>query len=265
MKKKNIVLSLTMALMIGIGTTAYAATSNSTTGKNLEKGNHSGMAIGKMGHFKGSNILNDLLKENGTTDDEIQSALDSGKSLYDLATEKGITDDQIKEYMLSERTKHIDDAVTDGKITTEQAEEAKTKISESSANWNANDENNGMMKGFMNTRHDSSHGVLTSLLKEQGVTDDEIQSALDSDKSLYDLATEKGITDDQIKEYMITEGTKRIDDAVTNGKMTAEQAEEAKIKLNEVSANCNFESKGNGMMKGFMQMEHKSHRGMNAQ
>ena len=252
MKKKNIVLSLAMALMIGIGTTAYAATSNSTTGKTFEKGNRSGMGMGKMENFKGPHVLSDLLKEKGATDEEIKAALDSGKSLYDLAIEKGITDDQMKEYMITEGTKHIDEAVTAGKMTAAQAEEAKTKLKEASANLNFKDQGNGMMKGSMGMG--GGHNVLSSLLKEKGATDEEIKAALDSGKSLYDFAIEKGITDDQMKEYMITEGTKRIDEAVTAGKMTAAQAEEAKTKLTEASANCNFKNQGNGMMKGSMGM-----------
>jgi SOS response regulatory protein OraA/RecX len=261
MKKKNIVLSLAMALMIGIGTTAYAATSNSTTGKTFEKGNRSGMGMGKMGNFKGPHVLSDLLKEKGATDAEIKAALDSGKSLYDLAIEKGITDDQMKEYMITEGTKRIDDAVTAGKMTATQAEEAKTKLTEAAANCNFKDQGNGMIKGSMGMG--GGHNVLSTLLKEKGATDDEIKAALASGKSLYDLAIEKGITDAQMKEYMITQGTKRIDEAVTSGKMTAAQAEGAKTKLKEASANWKFQNKGNGQMKGFMSMEHKSKMGMN--
>jgi|GEM_PF-650281 len=253
MKKKNIVLSLTMALMIGIGTTAYAATSNSTTGKTFDKGNRSGMmGMGKMGNFKGPHGLSDLLKEKGTTDVEIKAALDSGKSLYDLAIEKGITDAQMKEYMITSGTKHIDDAVTAGKMTAAQAEAAKTKLTEAAANCNFKDQGNGMMKGSMGMG--GGHNVLSNLLKEKGANDEEIKSALASGKSLYDFAIEKGITDAQMKEYMITEGTKRIDDAVTGGKMTDVQAEEAKTKLTEAAANCNFKDQGNGMMKGSMGM-----------
>jgi carboxypeptidase C (cathepsin A) len=264
MKKKNIVLSLTMALMIGIGTTAYAATSTATTGKTFDKGNHSGMGMGKMENFKGPHVLSDLLKEKGTTDEEIKAALASGKSLYDFAIEKGITDAQMKEYMITSGTKHIDDAVTAGKMTAAQAETAKTKLTEAATNCNFKDQGNGMMKGSMGMG--GGHNVLSNLLKEKGTTDDEIKAALASGKSLYDFAIEKGITDAQMKEYMITEGTKHIDDAVTAGKMTAAQAEEAKTKLTEASANWNFKDQGNGMMKGgFMGMEHKGKMGMNKQ
>ena len=252
MKKKNIVLSLAMALMIGIGTTAYAATSNSTTGKAFDKGNHSGMMKGSMGMGGGHNVLSSLLKEKGATDAEIKAALDSGKSLYDLAIEKGFTDSQMKEYMITQGTKRIDEAVTAGKMTATQAEEAKTKLTEASANWNFKDQGNGMMKGSMGMG--GGHNILSSLLKEKGATDAEIKAALDSGKSLYDFAVEKGITDAQMKEYMIAECTKHIDEAVTAGKMTAAQAEAAKTKVTEASANWNFKNQGNGMMKGSMGM-----------
>ena len=214
MKKKTIALSLTMALMIGIGTTAYAGTSSSNMG--MQNRSKMSIGMGKMDNFKGHGFLTNLLKEKGVTDADIKTALDSGKSLYDLAVEKGITDTQMKEYMITEGTKRIDDAVTNGKMTAEQAAAAKTKLNEASANWNFKDKGNGMMNGFKGMG--GGHNILSSLLKEKGATDADIKSALDSGKSLYDLAIEKGITDAQMKEYMITEGTKRIDDAVTNEK-----------------------------------------------
>jgi len=148
-----------MALMIGIGTTAYAATSNSTTGKTFEKGNRSGMGMSKMENFKGPHVLSDLLKEKGATAEEIKAALDSGKSLYDLAIEKGITDAQMKEYMITECTNHIDEAVTVGKMTAAQAEEAKTKLTEASANCNFKGQGNGMMKGSMGMEHKGKMGM----------------------------------------------------------------------------------------------------------
>lgn len=153
MKKKTIILSLTMALMIGIGTTTYAATSTSQTETKSRKKTSFGMGMGKIGHSKGHNILTSLLKEKGITDDEINSALESGKSLYDLAIEKGLTDNEIKEYILNEKIEKIDEAVASGKITAEQGQETKTKIQEKSANWDFTNQGNGKTKGFMKMKH----------------------------------------------------------------------------------------------------------------
>lgn len=256
MKKKTIMISLTMALMIGIGTTAYAATSNSSTGANSSKKPGFAMKIGKMGDFKGHDILTNLLKEKGATDEEINSTLESGKSLYDFAIEKGLTDDEIKEYILNERIKKIDEAVANGKMTADQGEEAKTKLQESSVNWNFQNQGNNKINGFMNIKH-NMHSALTNLLKEKGVTDEEINSALEAHKSLYDFAIEKGVTDDEIKEYILNERIKKIDEAVASGAMTTQQAEDAKTKLQEKSASWDFTNQGNGKSKGFMKIKHK--------
>lgn len=256
MKKKSIVLSLTMALMIGIGTTAYATTSNSETGKNFGQKAGSGMGMGRIGQFKGHNILTNLLKENGATDEEINSTLNSGKSLYDFAIEKGLTDEEIKAYMVSEKLKIIDEAVASGKMTAEQGEEAKTKIEENSADCTFKGEGNGRMNGIRGMKH-GGHEVFTNLLKEKGVTDEEINSALDSNKSLYDLAIEKGLTDEEIKTYMVDQRIKSIDEAVANGNMTAEQGEEAKTKVQEDSTNWTFQNQGTKKIKGSMNSKGK--------
>ena len=150
MKNKTIILSLTMALMIGIGTTAYAAASNSQTGTNFRNRPAYGMGLGMMGNFRGHDILTNLLKEKGATDEEINSALTSGKTLYDFAIEKGLTAEEIKNYMVSEKTKAIDDAVANGKITAEEGAEAKTRIQENSANCTFENQGNGQMRGNMN-------------------------------------------------------------------------------------------------------------------
>ena len=148
MKKKTIILSLAMALMIGIGTTAYAA-SNSQTGNNFRNRPAYGMGLGMMGNFRGHDILTNLLKEKGATDEEINSALTSGKTLYDFALEKGLTSEEIKNYMVNEKTKAIDDAIASGKITSEEGAEAKTRIQENSANCTFENQGNGRMRGNM--------------------------------------------------------------------------------------------------------------------
>jgi hypothetical protein len=150
MKNKTIILSLTMALMIGIGTTAYAASSNSQTGTNFRNRPAYGMGLGMMDNFRGHDILTNLLKEKGATDEEINSALNSGKTLYDFASEKGLTDEEIKNYMVNEKTKAIDDAVASGKITAEEGTEAKNRIQENSANCTFENQGNGQMRGNMN-------------------------------------------------------------------------------------------------------------------
>jgi len=135
MKKKSIIITLAITMMVGIGITAYAATTPDSTQRNngtMESCLSTGAS--RVSHLRGHEILTNLLKSKGVTDEEINSALDTDKSLYTLLTEKGVTAEEIKEYMLTERTKSIDEAVANGTLTKDQGEAEKTRIKENSAN-----------------------------------------------------------------------------------------------------------------------------------
>jgi hypothetical protein len=154
MKKKSLIITLAITMMVGIGITAYATTTpNSSTRNNGNMKSCIGNEGQSATHLRGHDILTNLLKSKGVTDAEIDSTLDSGKSLYTLLTEKGVTDLEIKEYMLSERIKSIDEAVTNGTITKEAGEAEKTRIKENSANCETPGQGQGNMKGSGNRRN----------------------------------------------------------------------------------------------------------------
>jgi hypothetical protein len=134
MKKRNIVLSLTLTIALGLGVTAYATNGNALGKGTLGNGACVGMGIGRVTNIRGYDVLTELLKSKGVTDSEITAAQTSGKSLHDLALEKGITIDEIQAFMLKERIASIDEAVAAGKSTAEQGEAAKATITENSAN-----------------------------------------------------------------------------------------------------------------------------------
>ena len=136
MKKRNIVLSLTLTIALGLGVTAYAASGNAQGRRNLENGTCSGtgFGVGRVTNSRGYDILTELLKNKGVSDTDITAAQTSGKSLHDLAIEKGITATEIQAFMLKERVASIDEAVAAGKLTTEQGEAAKANLTENSAN-----------------------------------------------------------------------------------------------------------------------------------
>ncbi|PRR79499.1 hypothetical protein [Clostridium vincentii] len=156
MKKKNIIITLAITMMVGTGITAYASTTpDSTPRNNGTMENCIGTRGERATQLRGQDILTNLLKSKGVEDEEINSALDSGKSLHTLLTDKGVTAEEIKEYMLTEKIKNIDEAVTNGTMTNESGEESKTRITENSANCETPGEGTGKMKdsdnrGYMN-------------------------------------------------------------------------------------------------------------------
>ncbi|KOA21481.1 hypothetical protein CLHOM_01520 [Clostridium homopropionicum DSM 5847] len=136
MKKRNIATTLILALTLGIGATAYAATenantSNTTTATNTRQPVGLNRAIGVRGYEFMESVLKDLGK---LTDEEISKARLEGKTLYDIATEKGLSYDDLKNAMLNSKYKAIDDAVTKGTITSEQAATYKNAIKSNSEN-----------------------------------------------------------------------------------------------------------------------------------
>jgi len=120
MRNKSIVLTLAMTLIIGAGATAYAASNSpsvNTVNNRTCSSMGAGTGMGRISNFSGHDILSNLLKSKGVTESEITTALNSGKSMYDILKEKGVTDADIQNYMLSEKTKVIDKAVSEGSIT----------------------------------------------------------------------------------------------------------------------------------------------------
>ena len=123
MKAKKLIIALTMTLTMGLGITAYASTTQSTTGTHQKTGMM--MVTGMRGYDYVESVLKDNL---GMTDAEITAGLNSGKTMYTLAEEKGMTVDQFKAALLDERNKAVDKAVTDGTITNEEGVKLKETL-----------------------------------------------------------------------------------------------------------------------------------------
>lgn len=84
------------------------------------------------------------------------------------------------------------------------------------------------------------YDYITSILKNKlGLSDEEITSAGNSGKSIYDLAKEKGMSDEQLKAALLEERTKAIDEAINKGALSKEDGEALKEKLMANIENCN--------------------------
>lgn len=158
MKRKNLILTLAITLVIGLGTTIYAATNNESN--NIS--NCVATGIGRIAGFRGRDIITNILKNKGVTDSQITDSLNSGKTLHDIAEEKGITDVELKNSIVNEKTKIINDAVANGTITEEQGNAAKKKIQENVGNGPAG----GRMKGRAGEMRKGSCKILQSDVKK---------------------------------------------------------------------------------------------------
>ena len=134
MKKRNIIIGLVVTMALGIGVTAYAATEEGGASTTKEK-----LGLKRITSMSGKEYVSEVLKSKlGLTDEEITTALDSGKTLHDLAIEKGLSEDDLKVALLEEKTKAIDTAVSEGKITEEEGVTLKEKLNKNMENCSGN-------------------------------------------------------------------------------------------------------------------------------
>ena len=123
MKAKKLIIALTMTLVMGLGVTAYASTTQATTATHQRTG------MMRVTGMRGYDYVESVLKDNlGMTDEEITAGLNSGKTMYALAEEKGMTKDQFKTALLEEKNKAVDKAVSDGNITSEEGDSLKETL-----------------------------------------------------------------------------------------------------------------------------------------
>lgn len=133
MKKRKMITALTLTMVIGMGATAYAASTN-TTSAPIQR-----LGLGRITSMRGCDYISNILKNKlGLSDADISNGVSSGKTLYDLAAEKGMTDEELKAALLEERTKAIDTAVSQGKITKEEGEALKENLNNNIANCTGN-------------------------------------------------------------------------------------------------------------------------------
>ena len=122
MKKKNLIIALTMTMALGIGVTAYASTGT-------VNGTCQGAGLGRVTAMRGYDYVEAVLKSKlGLTDKEITDGFNSGKTMYDLAKEKGMTEEQFKAALLEEKNKAVDKAVADGKMTKAEGDTLKETL-----------------------------------------------------------------------------------------------------------------------------------------
>lgn len=130
MKKRNLITVLALTMAIGLGATAYAASADTDTSTAPQQR----LGLGRITGMKGYDYVFSVLNKLGSSDEDINNALSSGKTMYDLATDKGITQDDFKDVLLEERTKAIDAAVAKGTITEEEGEEIKENLKNNMTN-----------------------------------------------------------------------------------------------------------------------------------
>ncbi|RME63104.1 MAG: hypothetical protein D6790_05270 [Caldilineae bacterium] len=171
-----------------------------------------GHGFGK-GFRGGEDHLQAMAEALGMTAEELQAALEEGQTLEEIATEQGV---DLQAVMLEQAQEKLAQAVADGKLTQEEADQILERIQ------------NGERPGPFGPRR--GHPGQEALAEALGMTSEELHEALRSGQTLEEIAAEQGVDLDavkkQIKADMLTQAQEKLAQAVADGKLTQEQADQ---------------------------------------
>lgn len=192
----------------------------------MVRGGHHGGGLMIMG-----DELFTLLK---LTQDEFRTQTEAGKTLLQIATAQGVTEQQLTDFLTKQHTAHIDQAVTDGKLTQEQADAMKANFPEHIKNMINHTHPVGMGgpgghgKGGMGFGGMKIGDELFTLLN---ITKEQFQTECQAGKTLLEIATAHNVTEQQLTDFFTEQHTAKMEQAVKDGKMTQEQADQLKANL----------------------------------
>ena len=158
---------------------------------------------------------------------DLFSPSDESKAVIDdAASQLGVEPSELSDALKQALKNRVDEALDDGRLTEEQAEQLKERI-------DADDY--PLLFGRGGPGRYGRHGhldVLTTAAAFLGTTEAELREELE-DKTLAEIAKEKGKTAAGLVQQLVATQTKRIDEAVADGRLTEEHAAEIEAGLEE--------------------------------
>jgi ribosomal protein S20 len=157
--------------------------------------------------------------------DDLRSKLEGDKTLAQVAQEQGVDVQTVIDAMVADATAHIDQAVQEGKLTAEEANERKSNLQERITHV----VNEGKPKG-----EGRGHGPkLDAAAKALGVSTDELREQLQDGKTIAQVAEARNVDKQKVIDAMVKDAEEHLDQAVQEGKLTADQANERKSNLKD--------------------------------
>lgn len=205
--RKTIASGIALSLIIGGGAlygSAYAADDSGAAAQPPAQSQVKPDKKAGHGEHKGGQRMDfvqraaDVL---GMKADELRTELKAGKSISDVAQAKGVSADTVVSKLSEQANAKLDEAVKSGKLTADQAANAKTKMAE---RIKMAVEQKGLPK-FEGRGHGHKgkgsfmHGVpLEKAAAIVGLSKEELKKELDTGKSLAEVAQAHGVSRDQL-------------------------------------------------------------------
>ena len=151
-------------------------------------------------------------------------------TLAQVAEQQGVPVQSVIDAMVAEATERIDQAVADGDLTAEKAAARKAELVERITQH----VNEGLPARGPGGPGRMGPPPLDAAADALGLSPDELRTKLhDEDLTLAEVAEQQGVPVQSVIEAMVADATVHLDQAVAEGRITADQAAERKAHLVE--------------------------------
>ncbi|MRN55126.1 hypothetical protein [Paenibacillus monticola] len=218
-----------------------------------------------IGHAGGMNEFHSMIDNTelatllGLTADELKTERKAGKSLATIAAEQSVDVQKVIDLEVTAATTALDKQLANGKITQAQYDTQRaslvTRVTEQINTASLGKNEAKVEKGNKLTGDFGHAGILkdTALAAVLGETTDELETAVQSGKSLATLASEKGITVQTVIDQVTATLTAELDKKLADGTLTQAKYDEQKATISTKATefvNGTFTGKEAGGGKG---------------
>lgn len=141
-----------------------------------------------------------------------------------LAANLGVDQERLQEAIQQTTQQMVDEAVQKGKITPEQAEKIKARLQNAPGSFGLI--RKGWPKAGQGKGWHAKDANLETLAQTLGLSADELKAQLEEGKKLAAIAEQQGVSMDELREKMQGVRIQAIQQAVKDGKLTQEKAEQ---------------------------------------
>lgn len=197
-------------------------------------------------HFGALDTVADIL---GLDDAEVRDRLAGGESVADIAGEQGVAIDDVVAALLAGAQSQLDDAVTGERLTQDEADERLVEIEERVTAFV-----NGDAELFGHRGFGVGCGIAVDELADVlGLETADLRSRLAEGATLAEIAADEGVSLADLEAAIEAQITERLEQAVADGAITEEEADERLAGLDEridEMVNGEFPARGAGFGHG---------------
>ncbi|MGI9539650.1 MAG: hypothetical protein ACR2N6_05820 [Miltoncostaeaceae bacterium] len=221
-----------LAVASGDDATGEASTQNTVLVQNGAQNPDDGMRHGPRG-----DALQAASEIVGVETDDLRDMLRDGQTLAEIAAANGVSEDALVSQLADRANEQLDQAVEDGFLTQEQADEKRASLTERIQERVTSD--SPPQRG---ERGPGGGASLETAARVIGESETSIRADLRSGQTLAQIAGDAGVETSTVVDAIVADKTERIEQRIEDGVLTQERADEKLANLDErVEARVNGE------------------------